>query len=376
MAQTANQFDLNKVIITADGDIKDYGDATGTGGHRQYNISYIGLLDQLHDLELFDLFSNLTSKNVVFAKENTAYGTVIETMPVRQYLSNSDNKLYPTKGIQTAAVATYTTNINYSKTWEIEYSPESVHFDRLEGNSVSLSVTNFTKLDKQKGELFLMWGNAEMVSQLVAFFKANNKITDVTIKKDKKGDPVLSPEQARKWLWGTLYNKYQELKIKWNRSLFGIKEIILVVSPTLWANLTQALYNFTESTRKSYKDNINDIQNTKFANMKIIPYGRLGFKIPKGKPGEVPGAIDVDDEYDMTGLNAFLFPQYQAKLRVANIYSGYRVLPRGNFYGYAKWYFPRATKDAKTGFVNGKGINFEPYKDFMHAFNFKIVDPA
>lgn len=377
MARAANQFDLEKVIITANGDVRNYGDTAGAANRRQLNISYMGLLDQMHDLELFNLFSNLVSRNVIFSKENTAYGTIIETMPIRQRLSNSDNALYPTKTVGTAAVATYTTNINYAKTWEIRYSPESVHFERLpNGNGVVMSVAQFTKVQKQKVELLLMWNNAEMVTQLTSYLKAESKVTTVSIKKDKKGDPVLSPEQARKWLWGTLFNKYQELKIKWNRSLFGIKEIILIVSPALWANLTQALFNFTESTRGSYKDNTNDVQNTKFANMIIIPYGKLGQKIPKGDPATVPGAIDLDDEYDMTGLNAILFPQYQVKFRLAPIYDTFKVLPRGDLYGYAKFYFPRATTGAKTGFVDGKGINFSPYKDYMHGFNFKFVDPA
>ena len=377
MARAANQFDLEKVIITANGDVRNYGDTAGASNRRQLNISYMGLLEQMHDLELFDLFSSLVGKNVIFSKENTAYGTIIETMPIRQRLSNSDNALYPTKTVGTSAVATYTTNINYAKTWEIRYSPESIHFERLPNNNgVVMSVTEFTKVERQKGELMLIWSTAEMVTQLSAYLKAENKVTTVSIKKDKKGDPVLSPEQARKWLWGTLFNKYQELKIKWNRSLFGIKEIILIVSPALWANLTQALFNFTESTRGSYKDNTNDIQNTKFANMIIIPYGKLGQKIPKGDPATVPGAIDLDDEYDMTGLNAILFPQYQVKFRLAIIYDAFKVLPKGDLYGYSKFYFPRKTTGAKTGFVDGKGINFSPYKDFMHAFNFKFVDPA
>lgn len=371
----ADIFEANKVLITLDGTVKDLGDAKGHGGHRQYNIGFEQVLAWIDGLELFDVFRALVDRRALFQKKNTTLGTVIATRTVRPFLENGGSQFYPTKPEQTTAVTTFTTVINYSKQFNIKIAPEELVFGELRADGLVLSVLQYTRLELQLYKLIIAWMSAEAVTQLRNFLKAKNKITEVSIKKDKKGDPVIGVETARKWLWGTLFLKFIELRMLWTNYSYGISGLFLLVSPVLYAPLTQALFNFTESTRRSYKNNISDVT-TQFANMRIIPYGKLGQKIPKGKPTEVAGAIDADDEYDMTGVNAILFPLYQAKFHVAEIVNRTILTPTNYFWKYKKWYFPRPTKNPPAGTVAGTGINFNPYGEFIHGFNFKFVDPA
>lgn len=371
----ANTLKANKVLITMDGTIKDLGDATGAGGHRQYNIGFEKAIKYLDRLPLFDLFSNLVGRTQLFTKKNTSLGSIITTRPGRLFLENGDSKLYPVKGAQTPFVTTFTTTINYSKKIELMLSPEEIYFGKLITEGIVMDVLALTRLQYQRYTTKLVWATAETVTQLCKYVETASKIKTISIKKEAKGDPVIGEKSARKWLWGTLYVNYTKLIKKWTNYGFGIKKLILLISPDLWAPITQALYNFTESTRQSFKSNESDMT-AQFANMKIYTYGKLGEKVPKGKPSEVPGAIDADDEYDMSKVNAIIMPAAVFNLHIAEIVDRMVYTPQQFFSWYNKWYFPRPTDSPGTGFVKGTGINFKPYAEYVQAFNFKFVDPA